>query len=297
MSSYSGTITALVTPFKDGQVDEPALRASIRRQIAGGVSAIVPVGTTGESPTLSHAEAERVVRVSVEEAKGKVKVIAGTGSYDTKASVEKTRWAKQAGADAVLAVCPYYNKPTQQGIYLHFKAIAEDGGLPVMVYTIPGRSVVNITPDTIAKLAGVKGIAAVKEASGNLTQMSEVIAAAGNLDVLSGDDALTLPLLAIGGRGVVSVASNVAPELMVELTTAGLGGDFTKARALHYRLLPFFRALFAETNPIGVKAAMASLGLMSPEIRLPMTPMEPALLAKLEASMKELGLAVGAARG
>ncbi|HXB97647.1 MAG TPA: 4-hydroxy-tetrahydrodipicolinate synthase [bacterium] len=297
MSSYSGTITALVTPFKDGQVDEPALRASIRRQIAGGVSAIVPVGTTGESPTLSHAEAELVIRVSVEEAKGKVQVIAGTGSYDTKASVEKSRWAKQAGADAVLAVCPYYNKPTQQGIYLHFKAIAEDGGLPVMVYTIPGRSVVNITPDTIAKLAGVKGIAAVKEASGNLTQMSEVIAAAGNLDVLSGDDALTLPMLAIGGRGVVSVASNVAPELMVEMTAAGLSGDFTKARALHYRLLPLFRALFAETNPIGVKAAMASLGLMGPEIRLPMTPMEPAPLARLEAVMKDLGLYAGAARG
>jgi len=297
MSDFSGTITALVTPFKDGQVDEPALRASIRRQIAGGVSAIVPVGTTGESPTLSHAEVDLVIRVSVEEAKGKVKVIAGTGSYDTRASVERTRWAKQVGADAALAVCPYYNKPTQQGIYLHFKAIAEDGGLPVMVYTIPGRSVVNITPDTIAKLASVKGIAAVKEASGNLTQMSEVIAAAGNLDVLSGDDALTLPLLAIGGRGVVSVASNVAPELMVEMTTAGLGGDFTKARALHYRLLPFFRALFAETNPIGVKAAMASLGLMSREIRLPMTPMEPALLAKLEAVMKDLGLYAGAARG
>ncbi|HXC63286.1 MAG TPA: 4-hydroxy-tetrahydrodipicolinate synthase [bacterium] len=297
MSSFSGTITALVTPFKGGQVDEPALRASIQRQIAGGVSAIVPVGTTGESPTLSHAEAELVIRVSVEEAKGKVQVIAGTGSYDTKASVEKSRWAKQAGADAVLAVCPYYNKPTQQGIYLHFKAIAEDGGLPVMVYTIPGRSVVNITPDTIAKLASVKGIAAVKEASGNLTQMSEVIAAAGNLDVLSGDDALTLPLLAIGGRGVVSVASNVAPELMVEMTAAGLSGDFTKARALHYRLLPLFRALFAETNPIGVKAAMASLGLMGPEIRLPMTPMEPAPLARLEAVMKDLGLYAGAARG
>ena len=166
-----------------------------------------------------------------------------------------------------------------------------------MVYTIPGRSVVNITPDTIAKLAQVKGIAAVKEASGNLTQMSEVIAAAGNLDVLSGDDALTLPLLAIGGRGVVSVASNLAPALMVEMCTAGLGGDFTKARAMHYRLLPLFRALFAETNPIGVKAAMASLGLMGPEIRLPMTPMEPALLAKLEAVMKDLGLYAGAARG
>ena len=294
---FTGSMTALVTPFRDGKVDESALRGLVKRQVEGGSSAIVPVGTTGESPTLSADEADRVIAIVIEEAKGKVKVIAGTGSYDTRASVERSKLAKKAGADAVLIVCPYYNKPGQQGIYLHFKAIAEDGGLPVMVYTIPGRSVVNITPDTIAKLAGVKGIAAVKEASGNLTQMSEVIAAAGNLDVLSGDDALTLPLLAIGGRGVVSVASNVAPELMVEMTAAGLSGDFTKARALHYRLLPLFRALFAETNPIGVKAAMASLGLMGPEIRLPMTPMEPAPLARLEAVMKDLGLYAGAARG
>ena len=291
MSTFSGTMTALVTPFRDGQVDEPALRASIRRQIEGGVSAIVPVGTTGESPTLSHAEAELVIRVAVEEARGKVKVIAGTGSYDTRGSVERTRWARQAGADAALVVCPYYNKPTQKGLYLHFKAVAEEGGLPVMVYTIPGRSVVNVTPDTIAKLAQVKGIAAVKEASGSLNQMAEVIAAAdGKLDVLSGDDGLTLPLLAIGGRGVVSVASNLAPRLMCDLCAAGLGGDFTRARALHYRLLPLFKALFAETNPIGVKAGLAALGLMAPEIRLPMTPMEPENLARLEAAMKNLGL-------
>jgi 4-hydroxy-tetrahydrodipicolinate synthase len=291
MSTFTGTITALVTPFKDGLVDEPAFRASIRRQIEGGVTGIVPVGTTGESPTLSHAEAEQVIRIAIEEAKGKVQVIAGTGSYDTRASVERTQWARKAGADAALVVCPYYNKPTQQGIYLHFKAVAEDGGLPVMVYTIPGRSVVNITPDTIAKLAQVKGIAAVKEASGSVNQMSEVIAAAdGKLDVLSGDDGLTLPLLAIGGQGIVSVASNIAPRLMSDLCAAGLAGDFAKAREIHYRLLPLFKALFQETNPIGVKAGMAALGLMSPEIRLPMTPMEPANLAKLTAAMQALGL-------
>ncbi|HTA16205.1 MAG TPA: dihydrodipicolinate synthase family protein, partial [bacterium] len=162
MNSFSGTITALVTPIKDGKVDEPALRAHLRRQIEGGVSGVVPVGTTGESPTLSHAEADRVIQITIEEAKGKVQVIAGTGSYDTRASVERTRWAAKAGADAALIVCPYYNKPTQEGIYLHFKAVAEDGGLPVMVYTIPGRSGVNITPETVGRLAQVPGIAAVK---------------------------------------------------------------------------------------------------------------------------------------
>jgi 4-hydroxy-tetrahydrodipicolinate synthase len=291
MSTFSGTITALVTPFKDGQVDEPALRASIRRQIEGGVTGIVPVGTTGESPTLSHGEAEQVIRIAVEEAKGKVKVIAGTGSYDTRASVERTQWAKRAGADAALIVCPYYNKPTQAGLFLHFKAVAEGGGLPVMVYTIPGRSVVNITPDTVAKLAQVPGIAAVKEASGSANQMAEVIAAAqGKLDVLSGDDGLTLALLALGGQGVVSVASNLAPRSMADLCAAGLAGDFARAREIHYRLLPLFKALFVETNPIGVKAGMAALGLMGAEIRLPMTPMEPANLAQLKAAMLALGL-------
>jgi 4-hydroxy-tetrahydrodipicolinate synthase len=296
MSTFTGTITALVTPFKDGQLDEPALRASIRRQIEGGVTAIVPVGTTGESPTLSPAEAEQVIRIAVEEARGKVKVIAGTGSYDTRASVERTQWAKRAGADAALVVCPYYNKPTQQGLFLHFKAVAEGGGLPVMVYTIPGRSVVNVTPDTVAKLAQVPGIAAVKEASGSVNQMADVIAAAqGKLDVLSGDDGLTLALLAIGGQGIVSVASNLVPRRMSDLCEAGLAGDFTRARQLHYQLLPLFKALFLETNPIGVKAGMAALGLMSPEIRLPMTPMEPANLVKLEAAMRALGLGQKAA--
>jgi 4-hydroxy-tetrahydrodipicolinate synthase len=292
MSSFSGTITALVTPFKDGQVDEPALRAHVRRQVENGVSGLVPVGTTGESPTLSHAEADRVIQVTLEEAQGRVKVIAGTGSYDTRASVERTRWAAKAGADAALIVCPYYNKPTQEGLFLHFKAVAEGGGLPVMVYTIPGRSVVNITPETIARLASVPGIAAVKEASGSLGQLSEVIAAAdGRLSVLCGDDALTLPSMALGAAGVVSVCSNIAPREMSELTGLCLKGDFGAARALHYRLLPLFQAVFQETNPIGVKAALALLGRCGGEIRLPLTPMEAPHLARLKASLAALGLA------
>jgi len=291
MNSFSGTITALVTPFKDGKVDEPALRSHLRRQIEGGVSGIVPVGTTGESPTLSHAEADRVIQITIEEAKGKVQVIAGTGSYDTRASVERTRWAAKAGADAALIVCPYYNKPTQEGIYLHYKAVAEDGGLPVMVYTIPGRSGVNISPETVARLAQLPGIASVKEASGSVAQMSEVVAAAGTrVSVLSGDDGLTLPALAVGCRGVVSVCSNIVPREINDLCTAGLKGDFTKARVLHYRLLPLFRAVFQETNPIGVKAAMALLGWASPEIRLPLTPMETPNAARLEAALKALGI-------
>lgn len=287
----SGSMCALITPFRDGALDEAAFRGLVRRQVEGGSSAIVPVGTTGESPTLSRAEAERVIAVAVEEAQGRIKVVAGTGSYDTRASVERTQWAKRAGADAALAVCPYYNKPGQQGIYLHYKAIAEDGGLPVVVYTIPGRSVVNITPETCGRLSRLPGIAAIKEASGSLGQMSEVIAAVeGRVPVLSGDDALTLPLLAVGGQGVISVAANVAPRAMADLVALGLKGDFAAARALHYRYLPLFKALFLETNPIGAKAAVAMLGWATGEIRLPLTEMEPANQAKLRDALAQAGL-------
>ena len=288
---FTGSMTALVTPFKDGKVDEAALRALVKRQVDGGTSAIVPVGTTGESPTLDHAEADRVIAIVIEESKGKLKVIAGTGSYDTRQTVARSKQAKQAGADAVLIVCPYYNKPGQQGIYLHFKAVAEEAGLPVVVYTIPGRSVVNITPDTIAKLAQVPGIAAVKEASGSLSQASEIIAACGGkISVLSGDDVLTLPILALGGKGVISVASNIVPRAMADLVAAGLKGDFTAARATHFKLQELFKALYLETNPIGIKHAVAKLGWATPEIRLPLTPYEAANAAKLEAAMGGLGL-------
>jgi 4-hydroxy-tetrahydrodipicolinate synthase len=289
--NFSGSMTALVTPFKDGKVDEPALRALVKRQIEGGSSAVVPVGTTGESPTLDHAEADRVISVVIEEAQGKLKVIAGTGSYDTRSSVARSKWAKQAGADAVLIVCPYYNKPGQEGIYRHFKAVAEEAAVPVVVYTIPGRSVVNITPDTVHRLSQVPGIAAVKEASGSLSQVSEIIAACGDkVAVLSGDDVLTLPILALGGKGVISVASNVVPRAMADLVAAGLKGDFAAARAVHFKHQELFKALFLETNPIGIKHAVAKLGWAGPEIRLPMTPYEPANAAKLETALRGLGL-------
>lgn len=291
MSTWSGAMTALITPFKHGKVDEKSLRALVRRQIEAGITALVPVGTTGESPTLSHQEADRVIQVTIAEAKGRVRVIAGTGNYSTANTVARTKWARKAGADAALVVCPYYSKPTQKGVYLHFKAAAEDGGLPVVIYTIPGRSVINITPDTVARLAQVKNIAAVKEASGNLGQMAEIIATCGDrLAVLSGDDAFTLPLMALGGQGVISVAANLVPEAMVGLVRDAQRGDFDSARQRHYQLLPLFKALFAETNPIGIKAALALKKRCSAEIRLPMTPAEPGTLVALKKAMAALGI-------
>jgi 4-hydroxy-tetrahydrodipicolinate synthase len=283
----------LVTPFKDGRVDEAKLRELIRWHAAEGSSAIVPVGTTGESPTLTTDEARRVIEISIEEAKasGKLKVIAGTGSYSTSKSVETTQWAKAKGADAALVVCPYYNKPTQEGLYQHYKAVAEDGGLPVVIYTIPGRSVVNIEAATIARLAEIKNIAAVKEASGNLGQMSEIVSLVGDrLILLSGDDPLTLPMLAIGAKGVISVAANAVPAQIAQLCAKGLAGDFAAARKIHFGLMPFFKALFAETNPIGIKAAMELAGRCSGDLRLPMTRMGADNLKKLEAAMRSSGI-------
>jgi len=279
----------LVTPFQNGLVDEAKLRELVRWHAAEGTSAVVPVGTTGESPTLSGDEARRVISICIEEAKasGKLGVIAGTGSYSTAKSVETTAWAKAQGADAALVVCPYYNKPTQEGIFLHYKAVAEDGGLPVVIYTIPGRSVVNIEPSTIARLAEIKNIAAVKEASGNLTQMSEIMSlTGGRIALLSGDDPLTLPMFAIGGSGVISVTANVAPRAMAALCAAGLKGDYEGARKIHYELFPLFKALFAETNPIGIKAAMEIAGRCSGELRLPMTPLGSENRKKLEAALR-----------
>jgi 4-hydroxy-tetrahydrodipicolinate synthase len=290
---FTGSIVALVTPFKDGKVDEAKLRELVRWHSKEGTSALVPVGTTGESPTLDDAEAKQVIEICVEEAKGagKLKVIAGTGSYSTAKSVEATRWAKGHGADAALIVCPYYNKPSQEGIYQHYKAVAEDGGLPVVIYTIPGRSVVNIEPSTIARLAEIRNIVAVKEASGNLGQMSEIVSLVGDrLDLLSGDDPLTLPMFAIGGKGVISVTANVAPKRMAELCDAALKGDFALAKKLHFALFPLFKALFSETNPIGIKAAMELAGLCGGDLRLPMTRMGDANRIALEKAMRATGL-------
>ncbi len=288
---FQGSMVALVTPFKDNQVDEEALKKLVRRQIESGSSALVPVGTTGESPTLTSDEAKRVIEIVIQEARGKVKVIAGTGSYSTAKSVERTKWAAKAGADGALVVCPYYNKPTQEGVYLHYKAVAEEGGLPVVVYTIPGRSVINIEPATILRLSTVKNIVAVKEASGNLSQMMEIQQLCGDkLVLLSGDDAFTLAMMAFGAKGVISVAANIVPKAMAELVAEGLAGHFDKARAVHDSLLPLFKALFLETNPIGIKAAMELEGLCSGELRLPLTPLSAGPREKLREAMRGIGL-------
>jgi 4-hydroxy-tetrahydrodipicolinate synthase len=288
---FEGVLTALVTPFRDGAIDEPALRELVERQIAAGVDGLVPCGSTGESATLSHAEHRRTVEVVVEAARGRVPVVAGTGSNSTSEAVELTRHAREAGADAALLISPYYNKPTQDGIVAHYAEIGRRTGLPLVVYNIPGRTASNILPATFARLADLEQVVGVKEASGDLNQISELIARCPeDFAVLSGDDALTLPLLAIGGRGVISTTSNVAPAEMVRLVRAFGKGDVAGARASHYHLLPLFDALFCETNPIPVKCALHLMGLCGPEIRLPLTPLTDANRERLQVVLKELEL-------
>jgi 4-hydroxy-tetrahydrodipicolinate synthase len=288
---FEGTYTALITPFRDGAVDEPALRNLIREQIAAGVDGIVPCGSTGESATMNHAEHQRVIAISVEEAAGKVKVIAGTGSNNTAEAISLTTYAKKAGADAALLISPYYNKPTQEGHVAHYRAIADASGLPLFVYNIPGRTGVNILPETIAKMAEHPMIVGVKEASGSLDQISRVIQLTeGRMTVLSGDDSLTLPLIAVGGHGVIAVVSNILPGKTVAMVRAARAGDFETARKLHYELLPILQVLFTETNPIPVKAAMAMLGKCGPELRMPLTPITEPNRKRLEAVLREHGL-------
>ena len=288
---FEGLHTALVTPFRDGAVDEPALRELVERQIAAGVDGLVPCGSTGESATLSHAEHRRVVEVVIEAARGRVQVIAGTGSNNTREAVELTRHAREAGADGALLISPYYNKPTQEGIVAHYSAVAAETGLPLLAYNIPGRTASNILPATLARLADAGALVGVKEACGDLDQVSHVVTACGpEFSVLSGDDALTLPILAVGGKGVISTTSNVAPADMAALVQAARDGDFARARQIHQRLLPLFDALFCETNPIPLKAAVGMLGLASDEIRLPLTPLSDADRERVRVVMKELGL-------
>jgi 4-hydroxy-tetrahydrodipicolinate synthase len=272
-------------------VDERALVALVEQQIAAGIDGLVPCGSTGEAATLSHAEHRRVIEIVVAAARGRVPVLAGTGSNSTREAVELTRHAKEAGADGALLISPYYNKPTQEGIVAHYARVARETGFPLVVYNIPGRTQSNLLPATIARLAEIDQIVGVKEASGNLDQMAHVIAACPeSFEVLSGDDSLTLPLLALGGRGVISTTSNVAPSEMVGLVRAFRAGDIARARELHYRLLPLFDVLFCETNPIAVKAALVLRGLVRDEIRLPLTPITVPNRDRLEAVLKELGL-------
>jgi 4-hydroxy-tetrahydrodipicolinate synthase len=289
-----GCATALVTPFdRGGGVALETHRRLAGRQIEGGVRLLVPCGTTGESVTMSQAEREAVIGATVEAAAGRARVIAGTGSNSTAAAVEQSARAKELGADAVLVVAPYYNKPTQEGLYRHFRAVAESvGDLPVVLYNVPGRTSSNILPATVLRLArDCANVAAVKEASGDLSQVTEILRARpeGFL-VLSGDDALTLPMLALGADGLISVTSNETPELMSRMVGAALGGRWDEARALHYRLLPLMEANFAETSPGPVKAAMALMGLLEESLRLPLVPVAEATRARVRSVLTELGL-------
>jgi 4-hydroxy-tetrahydrodipicolinate synthase len=288
---FEGVLTALVTPFRDGGIDEPALRHVVEHQIEAGIDGLVPCGSTGESATLTHAEHRRVVELVVEAAAGRVAVVAGTGSNNTREAIELTLHARQAGADGALLISPYYNKPTQQGIVEHYAAVAGETAFPLLVYNIPGRTASNILPETMARLADIEHVVGVKEACGDIDQIGHAIAACPpGFVFLSGDDAMTLPLLAIGGRGVVSTSSNVAPQLMCELVRAARGGDFDRARELHYRLLPLFDALFCETNPIPVKTALAMQGLCGAALRLPLTPLGEPNRERLQLVLKELEL-------
>ena len=288
---FEGVLTALVTPFRDGAIDEAALRNLVDLQIEAGVDGLVPCGSTGESATLSHAEHRRAVEIVVQAARGRVPVIAGTGSNSTREAIELTQHAKAAGADGALLISPYYNKPTQEGIFLHYAEVARATSFPLLAYNIPGRTASNILPATIARMADIPQIVGVKEASGDVGQIAEVIARCpDDFAVLAGDDAMTLPLLALGGRGVIATTANVAPSAMVQMIRAFRAGDLDEARRIHYRLLPLFQVLFCETNPIPVKAALAFMGLCGPEIRLPLTPLSEPHRERLQVVLKELGL-------
>jgi 4-hydroxy-tetrahydrodipicolinate synthase len=288
---FSGALSALITPFRDGEVDEKAFRDLIEWQIQAGVDGIVPCGSTGESATLSHDEHEKVIEITVNQARGRVPVVAGTGSNATAEAIRLTAHARRVGADGVLMISPYYNKPTQEGIYQHYKAVAAAVDIPIVVYNIPGRTGSNIAPETIARLAEIKQIVAVKEASGVMDQTSDIQRLCGDrIAILSGDDSLTLPIMALGGKGVIATISNVMPREIHELAAAGLTGDFAHAREIHYRMLPLMRALFLETNPIPVKQACAFMGRCQNEVRLPLVPMTAGPAERLRGVMKELRL-------
>ena len=289
---FTGCGTALVTPFQENfALDEPGLRRLVRRQIAAGINFLVPCGTTGESPTLTRAEHLRVVEITLEEAHGKIPVLAGAGGYNTHEVIELARELEHLGADGVLSVTPYYNKPTQQGLYQHYKAIASAIRLPIVVYSVQGRTGVNVEPSTLAKLAGIDNIIGVKEASGNIGQVANIIhEAPPEFAVLSGDDAVTIPVMALGGRGIISVVSNEIPGEMTALAQACLRGDFETARAIQRRYLPLMNVNFLESNPIPVKAAMGMMGLLTPTMRLPMCSPSADNLARIEKVLEAAGL-------
>jgi 4-hydroxy-tetrahydrodipicolinate synthase len=289
---FEGTFTALVTPFLDQHLDEAAFEELIETQISAGITGIVPVGTTGESPTLDYDEHHRVIELAVQIAKGRCKVIAGTGSNCTKEAVELTVEAERLGADAALVVAPYYNKPTQSGLIAHYSAIAEATKLPIMLYSIPGRCGIEISVETVVTLAKQhSNIVALKEAGGSVERISQLRSVLPEaFQLLSGDDSLTLPFLSVGAVGVVSVASNVVPASVVELVKTALSGSYSSARTQHFHLYPLFKELFVESNPAPAKFALARLGLMKEDVRLPLAPLSEASRARVETAMRQVGL-------
>ena len=289
---FTGTGTALVTPFRtDGSLDETALRSLVRRQIDAGINFLVPCGTTGESPTLTHAEHLRVVEITLEIAKGKVPVLAGAGGYNTAEVIALANELRKLGADGILSVTPYYNKPTQEGLFQHFKAIASAVNLPIILYSVQGRTGVNIEPSTVLRLSQIPNIVGVKEASGNISQMGAILnLVPKDFLVLSGDDSLTLPLISLGGRGLISVASNEIPAEMTCLVQSALAGDFAEARRLHFHYLSLMDINFVESNPIPVKAALAEIGLLQPVWRLPLVAPKPENLARIRSVLESLNL-------
>lgn len=288
---FSGSMTALITPFTNGEIDAEAIERLVDFQIANGTSALVPCGSTGESATLTHQEHLDIVRLVVKFTRGRVPVIAGSGSNSTAEAIALTKGVKEAGAAAALLISPYYNKPTQEGIYRHYRAIAEQTGFPLIVYNIPARTASKIDATTIARLAEIENIVGLKEATGSLDEVQEVIRLCGDrLEVYSGDDSLTLPIMAVGGAGVISVTANLLPRQSAAMTAAALAGNWAEARNLHYALLPMTRALFLETNPVPIKAAMAMLGYCRDELRAPLLVMSDEPRTKLKAALHQYGL-------
>ncbi len=288
---FQGALTALVTPFTNDGIDLDSFRALVRRQIEGGINGLVPCGTTGEAPTLTADETDAVVSATIEEATGRVPVLAGIGSNSTAVAVANAKRLERLGVDGVLGTAPYYKKPTQEGLYQHFKAIAESISVEVCLYDVPGRSVVRILPDTVARLAEIENITTLKDATGDLANLTEVRRRCGDsLSLLSGDDFTTLPFIATGGHGAISVASNVAPDQVSALIAEARAGDLASARARHERLFPLFNALFVESNPIPVKAALGAMGLLNPTMRLPLCPISDAALNEMERVLQDLQL-------
>jgi len=286
---FKGSMVALVTPFKNGKVDKKKIKELIKFHLENGTNAIVPCGCTGEAATLTYQEQKEVIALTIEEVKGRIPVIVGTGSNSTKEALDLTKFAVKCGASGALVITPYYNKPTPEGQYQHYRTLAQEVDIPIVMYNVPSRTGISMLPETIARLSTLKNIVAIKEASGSLDQISQILSLC-DITVLSGDDSLTLPMMAVGAKGVISVVANIIPQDMVNMIDAFFTGDLEEARQLHYKMLPLCKAMFYETNPLPVKAAMGLLKKITPEWRLPLCPPQPDTLKKIKAALKSYGL-------